>query len=232
MTRVCAIMCTCCETRSRWSKVCGRAEQIPGSTWAALGKHFGRDLLQVFGRGGETPEVRPTDPLGFIRSNQGTVEGARGRWGLVGPGMDLQQAKKYATFNARAETVQTSRMFAAAFRSQRCLVPLSAFWEWPLDAQGRKVRTRITRRDGLPLVVAGLWSSWRDAEGEHDSVTVVTVEAGPDLQHVHDRQPLLLLSKDWQLWLGLETGPLPTSAKALMWRPYPPGILQTTPEAS
>ncbi len=228
---MCATACTCCATRSRWFKVCGRAEQIPGSTWEVLGKHFGRDLLQVFSRGGETPEVRPTDPLGFIRGNRGQAEAARGRWGLVGPGMDLQAAKKYATFNARAETVPTSRTYAEAYRHRRCLVPLSAFWEWPV-VEGQKTRTRITRRDGLPLVVAGLWSSWTDDEGEHDSATVVTVEAGTDLQHVHDRQPLLLLSKDWQLWLGLGTGPLPTSAKALMWRPYPPGILQTTPEAS
>ncbi len=166
--------------------MCGRAEQIPGSTWKVLGRHFGRDLLQVFGRGGETAEVRPTDPLGFIRANRDRAEAARGRWGLVGPGMDLQQAKKYATFNARAETVQTSRTFADAFRHRRCLVPLSAFWEWP-EVDGKKTRTRITRKDGLPLVVAGLWSSWRDADGEHDSVTVVTVEAGEDLAHVHDR---------------------------------------------
>ncbi len=117
MTRVCATACTCSGTRSGRSKVCGRAEQIPGSTWEVLGRHFGRDLLQVLGRGEERPEVRPTDPLGFSRSNQDRAEAARGRWGLVGPGMDLQQAKKYATFNARAETVQTSRTFAAAFRS-------------------------------------------------------------------------------------------------------------------
>ncbi len=173
--------------------------------------------------------MRPTDPLGLIRGKQGRVEAARGRWGLVEPRRDLQQAKKYATFNAQAETVPTSRTYAVTYRRRRCLMPLSAFWEWPLDAQGR---TRITRKDGLPLFVAGLWSSCREEEGEHDAVTIVTVEAGADLQHVHDRQPLLLHSKDWQTWLGVDQGVPLTVPQACLYCPYPSGILQTAPEAS
>ncbi len=59
--------------------MCGRAQQIHGRMWTVRGRRFGPDLLQVFGREGETHEVHPTDLPGFIRRRQGCVEALRGR---------------------------------------------------------------------------------------------------------------------------------------------------------
>jgi putative SOS response-associated peptidase YedK len=35
-----------------------------------------------------------------------------------------------ATFNARAETVATKPMFRSAFKCNRCLIPVSGYYEW------------------------------------------------------------------------------------------------------
>ena len=37
---------------------------------------------------------------------------------------------KMATFNARAETVETRSFFRDAFKRTRCLIPMSGYYEW------------------------------------------------------------------------------------------------------
>jgi putative SOS response-associated peptidase YedK len=143
-------------------------------------------------------EVRPTDAVQLVRDGERGLELATARWGLVPTGMSAAELKKYALFNARIETLATSRAFGAAFRSQRCVLPISAFYEWPGEG---KQKTRIARVDGLPLLVAGLWNRCAGLEGMVESCTLVTRPPTPDLLHVHDRMPALLLSGDLAAWL-------------------------------
>jgi SOS response associated peptidase (SRAP) len=64
-----------------------------------------------------------------------------------------------ATFNARAETVETKPFFCDAFKRNRCLIPMSGYYEWqdrpagkrPAGVRcgsdsGQKFRARIDRR--------------------------------------------------------------------------------------
>ncbi|GGO41782.1 hypothetical protein GCM10008949_53020 [Deinococcus humi] len=68
-----------------------------------------------------------------------------GAWCPVPARMSLDEAKRYATFNARVESLQDKPMFRAAFQTQRCVIPLAGFWEWPVRA-GVKTRVRIARK--------------------------------------------------------------------------------------
>ncbi|QLG12162.1 SOS response-associated peptidase [Deinococcus sp. D7000] len=202
--------------------MCGRADDHFGPrAWGTLGELFGplRWEPQI-----RRDEVRPTDPLRFVRRAQGGFEAPYGRWGLVPARMSLDEAKRYATFNARVESLEDKPMFRAAFQSQRCVIPLAGFWEWPVRG-GVKTRVRIARKDARPLLVAGLWNRTMTPDGPLESCTIVTRPPTPDLVEVHDRMPALLLSKDLEAWLDAP----PHQARAAVLTSWPPRILTVTP---
>lgn len=93
--------------------MCGRADDDFGPAgWETLDWLFG--VGQRRPRRPRRAEVRPTDPIMFIRPAAGGWDAPDGRWGLVPHGMTLEQARKYATFNARAETLTEKPMFRTA----------------------------------------------------------------------------------------------------------------------
>jgi len=63
--------------------------------------------------------------------------------------------------------VATKPMFRSAFKRNRCLIPVSGYFEWQ-DTPGGKQPWYFTARDGSPaLTIAGLRDEWKDkASGE------------------------------------------------------------------
>jgi putative SOS response-associated peptidase YedK len=92
--------------------------------------------------------------------------------------------------------------FRAAFRRQRCLVPVDAYYEWQREGS-TTVPYAIRRRDRGPLVLAGLWATWRDpATGQPvETCAVVTTAANATVGAVHDRMPVVLPEASWASWL-------------------------------
>ena len=198
--------------------MCSRIEDLPSAkAVAALTALFGPFGWRTDGRQG----LKPTDQVRLVRALDGSYEAPLARWGLVPDGMGVAELKKYAMFNARLETLESSRAFSSAFRTRRCVLPLSAFFEWP-SWDGKKRKVRITRPDGLPLLAAGLWN--RSTDGG-ESCTLVTRVPTLDLEHVHDRMPALLLSRDLDAWLRGSA----TQAKEVAGTSWPPGALQIQP---
>lgn len=139
---------------------------------------------------------------------------------LVPHGMTLEQAKKYATFNARAESLTEKPMFRGALQAgQRCVIPLAGFWEWP-ELHGKKTCTRIDCPEGKPLLVARLWNCGQTPDGPLESCAIITRAPTRDLEHVHDGMPALLLSKDLDAWLDAP----PVQARATT--SWPTGVLR------
>lgn len=83
------------------------------------------------------------------------------------------------TYNARSETVHEKPSFRDAWRhAQHCIITAEAIFE-PDWRSGRAVPTRITRADGEPMGIAGLWACWRSPEGTLvHSYTMLTIPAG------------------------------------------------------
>lgn len=159
-----------------------------------------------------TPDynVAPTDPVPLCRvsaTRQGRVIEVA-RWGLI-PSWATDRRVGARMINARAETVATTRAFARAFATRRCLIPADGWYEFaPAPAGGRgKQPYFMTPRDGSPVVFAGLWSVWGPAEGEDKLLTcsIVTTAAVGELADVHDRMPLLLGPDRWDAWLTAAT---------------------------
>jgi putative SOS response-associated peptidase YedK len=131
------------------------------------------------------------------------------RWGLLPPWVkaDAEGRPKSTSLliNARAETLTSSPAFRASARAQRCLVPMDGYYEWmPSSEPGPKTPFYLFRRDGAPILVAGLWSAWRPDEASAPMLTctIVTTEAVGDLGEIHNRMPLMLDENNWDRWLN------------------------------
>ena len=83
--------------------------------------------------------VCPTDPIDVVTGEDGKRELGTMRWGLV-PWWWSKPLKemRMATFNARAETVETKPAFRDAFKRTRCLIPMSGYYEWQNTPGGKQ----------------------------------------------------------------------------------------------
>ena len=117
--------------------------------------------------------------------------------------------------NARAETLASKPAYKGVFKKTRCIIPMDGFYEWkagqpggPLTKAGKPAKQPmfINRLDGEPLAVAGLWSAWRDPDGDTSadwlhSATIVTTSANGTMSPIHDRMPVILPQSAWEAWL-------------------------------
>ena len=165
----------------------------------------------------------PTDPIDAVVERDGKRELATMRWGLV-PRWWSKTLKdvKMATFNARAETVETKPFFRDAFKRTRCLIPVSGYYEWQ-DTPAGKQPWYFTARDGSPaLTIARLWDSRKNLETGEPllSCTMIITEPNKFVAEVHDRMPALLAEEDFEPWLSgaAGVGLLKAAAEGLLQR--------------
>jgi putative SOS response-associated peptidase YedK len=101
----------------------------------------------------------------------------------------------------------------AAKNAQRCLIPVTGFFEWRwLDEQGTvKIPYYVTFRDQRMRSMAGLYSRWKNKlTGEYYySYTVLTTRANSILEYVHNnkkRMPVFIAHEDEKAWLNKDLG--------------------------
>ncbi len=100
------------------------------------------------------------------------------------------------TFNARSETVDTKPTFREAFRSRRCVIPATMFVE------GGELFELI---DSPVMLLAGLWESWADENGQVESCTVLTTNANRLIARYHPKRRMpVILPNEYALetWLS------------------------------
>lgn len=150
--------------------------------------------------------VAPTNAIPGVRMVDGIRMAASYIWGFMPPNAPSRAfINEYFSFNARADKIATGRLYSKPFKSQRCLIAVNAWFEWP-KAPGAKKGTPCTI---LPttedmFVFAGLWGTWRDPEtGIHlDTATVITVEPNELVAELpHHRMPAILPPTEWETWL-------------------------------
>ena len=122
------------------------------------------------------------------------------RWGLI-PGWSKESTTKYATFNARAESLIEKPAYRTAWKhGQRCLVPALGYYEWKQEGN-RKTPFFIKSVLPEPLVFAGIWDKWQTDEKETYSFSIVTCEADGMLKDIHNRMPMMLVPDTANQWL-------------------------------
>jgi len=177
--------------------MCGRfTQQRPTAELAAL---FAAEPL-VDDPGGHF-NLAPTQEAAVVVEHDQRRAVTAYRWGLI-PSWAKDAKIASRLFNARAETVATSGAFRDSFRKRRCIVPADGFYEWRRDA-GSRQPFLIHRVDGSPLALAGLWSAWRDpvTEQVRRTFTILTTTPNELIATLHDRMPVILDPRDWDLWL-------------------------------
>jgi putative SOS response-associated peptidase YedK len=175
--------------------------------------------------------IAPTQQVPIMRMENGAPAAAMVRWGLI-PTFAHGQPGKFSTVNARIETFETAPSFRGAWkRGQRCLQPASGFYEWHLDANGRKAPYLITLADQDLFAFAGLWDwSVRPDGPVIESCTHITMPANELMADIHNagnhpkRMPAILRREDQEAWLK---GTI-AQARAVL-APYPAELMVAHP---
>ncbi len=176
------------------------------------------------GAAGETKAEGPARELRVVR------------WGLV-PSWAKDPSMGGRMINARAETVDSKPAFRKAFARRRCLLPADGYYEWqPKEVDGRTVKQPfyISRADGGPLAMAGIYELWRDqaVPDDHErawlwSAAIITTDAPDELGRIHDRMPMIIGADSWADWLDPASDDpadlrgllAPAVSEGLVWRP-------------
>lgn len=125
------------------------------------------------------------------------------RWWLV-PNWADEPSTKYSMFNARSESLLKSRAFSQPFKSRRCVVPVSGYYEWQQGETG-KIPFYIKPEVEDGFAFAGLWDRWQRDEQVIDSCTIITTQAHGSVRHIHDRMPVQLSADQLDEWLDAKS---------------------------
>lgn len=143
--------------------------------------------------------VAPTTSMICVRDTDEGREVFPARWGLC---PSWAKEPPVSTFNARSDGVATKPMFRSAFKSRRCLVMASGFYEWRKITPKEKQPYYIALTSGDPMPMAGLWEVWKNPAGELvQSCTIVTHTANDMMAPLHDRMPVILTHSLVNVWL-------------------------------
>jgi putative SOS response-associated peptidase YedK len=213
--------------------MCSHYESVKNRN--TLKAHFGVDNFPE----GEKADMWPGYLGAFIRKHEFADVGDAavperelllGSFGLI-PHWATDTKIARNTYNARSETVAEKPSFRDAWRANRkCIIPAEAIYE-PDWRSGKAVPTRISRVDGKPMGIAGLWSTWKSPDNQIiHSYTMLTINADlhPLMRLFHkptdEKRMVVVLHDDkYSDWLNASRD---ESRDYLM--PFPADLLQAS----
>lgn len=173
--------------------MCGRFNVIDNPGLQQLLQDLGIDLQLP-----SQSNIAPTEAVGLVRTATDGSQLDQARWWLT-PSWAPAVDQKYSMFNARSETLSSSRAFRTPFKRQRGVVPISSFIEWRTES-GAKQPWVITNEQQA-LAVAALWDVWDGDGSSLLSCTLVTTAAAPEFEPWHKRMPVVLGGDETARWL-------------------------------
>lgn len=149
--------------------------------------------------------IAPSQMIDVVFEPEGERSLSQLKWGLV-PNWAKDAEIGNRMINARAETITEKPSFREAFKSRRCIIPASGFYEWQQKAAGAKQPYYFYLKEKEVFGFAGLWESWVDKKtGELlETCTIITTKANDVLKPVHDRMPVILKAENYDEWLDVK----------------------------
>lgn len=155
--------------------------------------------------------ITPTRDIYIIKDNR---ELHIASWGLIAPWSKDRAAairSQSQAINARTESVHEKPTFKNAFRSRRCLIPATGYYEWATELNYPNKQpffihsTEKYKGEAKTLAFAGIYDRWVDINGEiFESAAIITRPAVSFLAQVHNRMPTFLPSERYDDWLNPE----------------------------
>jgi len=111
--------------------------------------------------------------------------------------------------NAQAETVSTKRTFKSAFKTNRCIIPFSGWYEWKKLDNGKKQKYLFSNNTNV-MFMAGILFEVKDesdliVNDNHvqaaQQLVTLTTAANEQCHPIHARMPLLIPTDHLQSWL-------------------------------
>lgn len=148
--------------------------------------------------------IAPTEQIQvLVRDEDGQWSLPSMRWWLV-PNWAREPSTRYAMFNARSESLGSSRAFKQPFEQRRCIIPASGYYEWRKEG-GIKVPYYIEPAEEAGFAFAGLWDRWQRDDQVIESCTIVTAAAPDSMTAIHHRVPVHLTAEEIDLWVSQGT---------------------------
>jgi len=169
--------------------MCGRYSIIGDRSIFAISEQFKK--LQII----DAPRynISPGSKAPIILQGKNGLEANEATWWLIPQWSKTGKPDmRFPSFNARAETIDTSKLFAPCFKTHRCLIPASGFYEWK-----DKHPLCIRMKNEQPMFFGGVYSVWKDAV----SFSIITTAANRLMSEFHTRMPVILPEKNFEKWL-------------------------------
>ncbi|MEK7323749.1 MAG: SOS response-associated peptidase [Chloroflexota bacterium] len=163
--------------------------------------------------------IAPTQPVAAVLAADGGRKLELLKWGLIPSwAKDPKIGNPRSVINARGETLAEKPSFRTALKKRRCLILADGFYEWKKEGK-TKTPMFIQLKDGRPFAFAGLWEAWKSPENEWiKSCTIITTEPNSLMEKIHDRMPVILPPKAYDLWLT--PGELPAEKTLPLLKPF------------
>ena len=175
--------------------------------------------------------IAPTQPVPVVRQHpkEPVRDLSSMRWGLV-PAWAKDPSLGASMINARSETAHEKPAFRDALKYRRCLIPADGFYEWKRTSSSKQPYC-FEVNGGELFAFAGLWESWKDSNGNWlKTCSILTTTPNAVTEAVHDRMPVILDSKHFDLWLG--PGMKNVAAVSKLLKPYDAASMRCYPVSS
>src|SRR5262249_43925525 len=182
------------ETESVIPAMCTRIRGL--KEWSDIPRSLTRSLINFE----YNPNVAPTEQVpAFLAERSKPLATRMARFGI-----NLASSggkRRPPLLNARTDSLRRGS-FKTMLANKRCVIPAEGFYEWR-EEHGKKQPYFFARKDGKPVMFAGIWD-YSDVKGEAvPSFAILTDEPNELVAPYHDRMPVVL--GDVERWLNLDT---------------------------
>lgn len=103
--------------------------------------------------------------------------------------------------NVECENISEKPILEESFEKWRCLIPVDGFYVWRHQAKETHPHY-VQMKNKQPFALAGLWAPQKVEEETIEVCAILTTLPNEVVRVVHDRMPVVLDPKHFDLWLN------------------------------